>query len=375
MITKHQKKLRKNNLGSSDLPVILGMHPFERPTPFDIWGRLTGQVEDEIPQTAAMRMGSALESTVIALFSEDRPTHLKNLRRKHPTLHLACNVDAWTVEGHNPVEAKTCDHWSPTRDQWGPTDENVPEHVAIQATAHMMVAQREVCYVPALVSGAYREFLVRRNEDLIEAMLWKIEEWWENHVVKGNAPEGLPSREVGIRWIRKPGKVISLPEDYASLPGRIQQNKGEAKGYAEDAKHNERELLKVMGDAEEAHSDNLKVNVKWQERSSIDAKALARDHPEIAAKYTKKTRFPVMRISENKELPDADPGDEEHGTGGDRQCDGTDTTAGQPQDAGSPGQEDGAGSGCESVPAELDEPGGQQAGDPAVQPEFCEKLH
>lgn len=372
MITEHQKNLRKKNLGSSDLSVIFGVHPFERPTVYDIWGRLTGQVEDDVPPTPAMKLGSALESTVINLFREDHPVTLKNLRRKHAFLNLAVNVDAITIEGSNPVEAKTCDHFSPTRIDWGPTDENVPDHVALQATAHMMVMDREVCYVPSLVSGVYRLYRVNRNAELVKQIQQKLHAWWEEHIYKGNPPEGLPSRAVGLRWKREPGKVISLPSAYDNVSS-ILCDKQAATNIAKDKKLAEQEILKAMGDAEEAIVEGFRVTVRWQERRSLNTKKLTEDHPEIAKEYASVTRFPVMRIIENKEIEDASTGrndakdePQKQGSDADRERDGAQGAIGQP--SGSPAAEDGTRGGREGVPPELDGTGDEQPGHPAVQP-------
>lgn len=170
-------RARQTGIGASEAAAVLGLSPWE--SPLAVYLRKTGRSEAG-EANEAMRIGLVLESALLKLYAErvgippgEFRTQVFLRSDAHPVL-LA------TLDGigpdNRPVELK----WSGMdRGDWGPegTDE-IPEHYLIQCQQQMLVADQPEMDLAALVGPSFRVYTIRRDDDLIAAMVPRLAEFW-----------------------------------------------------------------------------------------------------------------------------------------------------------------------------------------------------
>jgi putative phage-type endonuclease len=67
MLTEAQQRVRATGVGSSDIGAVAGLSPYARP--IDVWMVKRGLAE--VPETEAMRLGTALEPVVAGLYARE----------------------------------------------------------------------------------------------------------------------------------------------------------------------------------------------------------------------------------------------------------------------------------------------------------------
>ncbi len=117
-ITEKQREQRKNYLGSSDAPAIVGVDPWK--TPADVYLSKVQNILEKEPGEAA-QIGNLCEDAILKWFRKETGFKItRNQFRVHNNGFMAAHLDA-VVSGENAiVEAKTAGIITPfDRDQWG----------------------------------------------------------------------------------------------------------------------------------------------------------------------------------------------------------------------------------------------------------------
>jgi putative phage-type endonuclease len=186
---------RRKSLGASDAAAALGLSPYR--SPLELWLVKTGRMT-EGPETMAMRMGTLLEPVLAKLYTEETGLGLVGdgfQRQVASPFHafLTATLDAVNVED-NPVEFKTVGPYS--RAELGePGTEEIPAHWMIQVHQQMYCWGARQAEVAVLVGGQeFRIYRVKRNEDLIKAMIPKLADFW-SHVETDEPPPALPPHD------------------------------------------------------------------------------------------------------------------------------------------------------------------------------------
>jgi len=296
-ITDRQRESRSKRIGSSDVPALFGCD-FRQRNAYDLYLEKTGQVEP-VAANQAMAAGNYFEDGVRAWASDELGPIVRNQYRSLPSAHLGVNIDGILKTTGEPVEVKTAGLYGPTDEPWGDygTDE-VPNRVFLQAHAHMICVSSEcdICYVPVFIGWrGFGMYQIRRNGDLVAAIIERCTNLWEKHIVPGIPPaDMIPSFDVVKRARKTPNKVIVLP---ASLRTRQEEAKA-ALAMAEQAKEQaDAAVMAALGDAEAGNWDDGQGAIThfMQSRKSVNTKQLAEDHPELAATYMRETTFRVFR--------------------------------------------------------------------------------
>lgn len=248
-LTVKQLEARKKYLGASDSPAILGLSPFA--TPGDVyWSKVA-----DVPQKEAEHLdtGNWLEGPLVEWAAEKLGVKVDYRNRTRVKDFMACNVDMKVPGQAQSIEAKVVgpDH----ADKWGEegTDQ-VPDYVQVQAQHQCHVADLELVWVPALICR-FRPvrvlYRVERHEGLIQTIVEKEREFWEQHVVPRVPPPDMlsPPIEVLRHLRREPGKVVEIADTTAIYYLSAMEK---AKEVTKDADETKRWLLEKLGDAEGA---------------------------------------------------------------------------------------------------------------------------
>ena len=258
-ITTKQLEARRDHIGASDVPAILGLSPWK--TAHDVWADKCGLLEPSEAGEAA-EAGNMFEDGVLAKAEQTLGKLIRNQYRVAPdNLPIASNLDALVVEGREGVsragenvESKTAGLFGPLVDRWGDegTDE-VPEMYIVQTQVQMLCAETDVTHLQAFLGGrGFQLYRIIRNEELIKILTDRCVTFWRS-VECQTPPDDVPmSYEVIKRIRRQPNKVITFgPSEMATvLAWRERQDAfNAAKKVAESAKE---AMLTLLGDAEAA---------------------------------------------------------------------------------------------------------------------------
>ena len=216
-ITEAQRAERKNHLGSSDIPAIMGFSRFANA--YDIWLLKTGRVQPQEKTQDYIQAGNLLERPVInwceSFLDMKIDTDEKKLERQVEGLPIVTHMDGEVLDSGEPVEVKTegVDH--PIFEPWGEagTDE-VPEYTYLQAHCHLMATDREICHVPTFLGGrGFGYFFVKRDNKIVELIKQQAIDFWENHVLKDIPPESPPSLAMAKRIRSVEGDPVTIPDE------------------------------------------------------------------------------------------------------------------------------------------------------------------
>lgn len=255
---------RRDSIGASDTPAILGMDPFR--TAGDAWAEFTGRlpvVPDDTDAVTARELGSTLTPFLVGVAARRLGRSLApEVFYQHPAAPLSCTVDAIALqEPAVLVEAKTAGLLggrSPLLDGYGheATDE-VPDSVMVQVhhafgvlDAQPNVPRVQRALVVALLGGrGIKCFDIERSDELVAAILDEETDWWGKYVVRDRCPpRDPPSLPTLKRMLRRKDALAR------SINGTFVREWQDAKAILKQAQKNEETLralvINELGDGE-----------------------------------------------------------------------------------------------------------------------------
>jgi putative phage-type endonuclease len=232
-LTDQQRAERRLGIGSSDIPTILGLSPYQDQSPVLLWLEKTGQwVPEESPDSSAMELGHLVEPVLCAHYA--RQSGLTILREgqgvesvRHPVYGWRrCNLDGRIADRSAAVEIKfvgmgMARHWDLL------ADDGIPHYVRAQVAWQMHVADLAEVHVIACVGGpaGFRGWIIPRDIALEEAIVRAAHEFHEL-VIAGIQPEldgsagvrawldeKYPPRGEDVVWVVEDQPVIQVGVD------------------------------------------------------------------------------------------------------------------------------------------------------------------
>jgi len=305
-ITEHQRLLRRDHLGSSDAPAIVGVSPWR--TPADVyWSK---KLEADREATEAMQTGNRLEPALVDYAAEQLGAKLRRnqyrVSKGGDNGVLVSNYDALLVEKAEAVEAK---YFGPDRaKECGVegTDE-MPDDVIIQVQHQMYVGELERVWVAAALAGyrlEWRMYCVLRSDPLIKVLVERELAFWWDHVSKGVPPDDEPPPlELLKAMHREPGTVVELAGDAAAFCWDRRQTAAERRKACDEVYDRDTaELLQLLGDAEGGRLPDGRLLTYLGQRAAprVDLKRLQREKPDVWKEYVTETSCRVLRMKEPK---------------------------------------------------------------------------
>jgi putative phage-type endonuclease len=281
-------KARKQGIGSSDVPAILGLNPYK--SPLDVYNEKISEEIIETPENDAMHFGNVLEQVVADEFT--RRTQRKVIRdnkiRIHPIKQfMLCNLDRIILpsngEGRGVLECKTASSYA--RKAWG--DTQIPLSYFAQVQHQLNVTGLQWGILALLVDGrTFESFDIALNPEYL-AMQDKIltDFWFDNVLGKMPPPPTVADLEVLQSAV---GSVIEADESVLSDVDLLAEKRAQAKALdAEVTEVEERVKLYVGIHEGLAHSGRILATWKSSRPSvTIDVKRLREEDPQLAEKYS-----------------------------------------------------------------------------------------
>ncbi|GAB3340296.1 YqaJ viral recombinase family protein [Marilutibacter aestuarii] len=285
-------EVRKKGIGSSDAAAAVGLCPYK--SQLELWMEKTGRTvrQEEPGQDSPMYWGTLLEPYVATAYTERTGHKVRRLNAvlQHPTYsYMLANIDREVV-GSKDVQILECK----TAGEFGSRlwRDGVPEYVQLQVQHQLAVTGKQAADVAVLLCGQKLELhRIERDEDLIGRLIVLEARFWE-HVTQ-DVPPSADGSESAARALRNlyPGTdtTIDLTED-RQLCSDFQSLVALRDEIAEKDKQAEclrQRLQEAMGDASRALFLGGEITFRRSKDStSVDAKRLAQEHPELVAQYT-----------------------------------------------------------------------------------------
>lgn len=291
---------RKKGIGGSDASAILGFNPWK--SAFELYIDKTSDQVEEI-DNEAIHWGNVLEDVVAEEFTRrtGKKVRRRNQTFRHPEYDfMHANIDRDVVGERALLECKTTNAFN--ADQW--EGEHVPPAYICQLQHYMAVLDYEKAYIAVLIGGqkfVWKE--VERDDEFIELMIEQEKHFWNEHVLKEVPPEIDGSKSaselLNKMYPEDNGEMVMLQSDDAEmLIEAIESIKSDVKEKQKLQKEYENKLKLMIGEAETGVTPRFEVKHKAYERNLLDTKALRKELPDIAEKYTKTSSYRRLTIKQ-----------------------------------------------------------------------------
>jgi len=299
---------RKQFLGGSDAPVVMGVSPWR--TRYQLWLEKIGTHAPEIsPERQKLfDRGKRLEPVVLDMLTDEMPhlilsPHARNLRHQDAEYgFLTCEVDAEAYAAHadeiSNVEVKTV-HPARAADWGTPGSDEIPLHYAAQVMHGLMITQRRQAIVAALIGGDdLRIYSVVRDDDLIASLRGMEVDFWLQNVLEGVAPEPINAADLKIKYPKEYGNQIEGSADVIRLVSELAEMKKSEKALAELIENTETSIKSFMGDAAILMRGPDRIATwKNQERRTFDQREFGVRFPKLLEEFKRASEIRVFRLA------------------------------------------------------------------------------
>ena len=285
--------VRQGGIGSSDAAAAVGLCPYK--SPLELWMEKTGRTPTEtIPpgMDDARFWGTLLEPYVAVAYTQQSGRKVRKINAvlQHPTFpYMLANIDREVV-GDPEVQLLECK----TAGEWGMKlwQDGVPEHVQLQVQHQLAVTNKQAADVAVLLCGQRLEIhRIERDEDVISRLVVLEARFWK-YVETDIAPpaDGSESAGKALRQMYPGGgNTLDFCEDrtLSDAFAQLVQIREQLETHGQQAELLKQTLQQAMGDAARAVFATGEVTFKRsQDGTSLDAKRLALDYPELVTRYT-----------------------------------------------------------------------------------------
>ncbi len=302
MITPEQRQRRQKHLGSSDLPIIMGLYPYAT-TPNDVyWSKVAPLPEDDGPDY--LTVGNYMEKVLIQFAADElRQGVIQDTYHVADNPLFAANLDGLLADRSAAVECKYCN----AEFAQGYGDEGsdqVPDHVLIQCQHQMYCAGLNRVYVAVAMAGyslSLRLFHVDRDPEIIQMIVDFGSKWWEDHVVAQVPPDEVTPMYVLNARKRVPLGAVDLEADLIELIDQFEALKAQGKDTESQAEQLKARIIDALGDAEIGHlPDGRMLTYQQYSRGGFDKKRFEREHPQLATQYATRSFYRTLYVKTAK---------------------------------------------------------------------------
>lgn len=238
---------RRSKIGASEAGAILNLNPYS--TPYDVWlSKQEGYISKD---NYAMKRGRDLEDEALRTF-ENETGYLMSPKViiSGQTSYLMASLDGYEIDGKCAVEIKCGGEKLHLQSIHG----EIPKYYITQMQHQMYVAELDeifyCSYRPEHVANPLYIEIIKRDEEFIETMLKKEEDFYFDHMITKIPPKNTKSEpkkidsEVWRNLTNEYVKLDQIEKDSSKRKDEIKELLLEISG-AENAKGNGIILTKV----------------------------------------------------------------------------------------------------------------------------------
>lgn len=282
---------RTKGVGGSDVAAIMGLSPWR--TPMQVWAEKTGRAEPEdLSGKPYVTFGVTMEPVIGKWYADHHP------ERKVRRVNAICQSIArpW-AQASLDYEVRDGNRWgvleiktARTASDW---QSGVPAYYLTQVTHYLSVTGRPFADVAVFFRDTceYATYRIERDEEDVSAVDQAVDTFWHDYVEAGVMPVlagtsgeaatltsmyGLPDGEIG--YTLDP-EVVQAISDYQEAAAREKEAR-EVKTAAST------KLAAQIGNRKGLETDVARVTWVRSERTTLDAKRLQAEQPDIFAEYS-----------------------------------------------------------------------------------------
>lgn len=306
---------RKSGIGGSDVAAILGLSKYK--SPYQLWLDKTNRAESQDSESEPAYWGNQLEDIVAKEYAKRNgvkiqrvnatirnPEHdwmLANIDRAivNPDISGNVRIKEGKLTTDRILECKTANQY--LAKLWGDEQtESIPDYYLTQCQWYLGNTGASICGLGVLIGGQkFRSYQIAYDEELFEMLKAECSNFWHEHVLADVPPAPTTFDDVLHRW------STHNPDQAVIADPQLFQDVAEYKELNSNIKDAGKELdalkLKIctrMEDAELIIAEEKRLaTFKYQERTTLDSKALKAAHPEIYEQFAKTSSTRVLRIA------------------------------------------------------------------------------
>jgi len=178
--TKEWLETRKNYIGASDAPIIMGVSPYKRSdgrpkTPYILWMEKLDMLPRD-QENHAMRYGKEMEQPAREAYEKMVNDFVSPKVCFHKSInYLMASLDGLSIDGKLAVEIKNAN----AEDHSLAENKKIPEKYYPQVQQQMACADLDGMHYFSFHKGKGVIVEVKRNDDYLEEMYSKEKEFWE----------------------------------------------------------------------------------------------------------------------------------------------------------------------------------------------------
>lgn len=288
-LTPEQLEARKNGIGGSDAPIVCGLSPYK--TPYQLWLEKAGQEEPEdISGKEIVHFGNVLENVV----AEEYVRRSGNkVRRVNKTLYhpehkfMLAHIDRDIVALDGVLECKTTNAFR--RKAWGEEGtDDLPLDYLCQGQHILSVTGKAFIDFAVLIGGnEYRGYKAIRDEDAIEAIIFKEKQFWEC-VENKTPPPPVNLEDIKAMYAEDRGTPIEATAEILVFMAEYQRLQADEQSIKADLDDVKLKIQEYMGDNAILTSGGREI-ATWKTSTSnrFDTKRFKKENPDVAKQYTK----------------------------------------------------------------------------------------
>lgn len=323
---------RSKGIGGSDVATVLGLNPYK--TPLSLWEEKTGKTKGS-PAGEAAYWGTTLEDVVAKEFSKRTGMKIQRVN-----FLLSTGEDGWmrgnidraivneqiakTVRVNKPAKAAEAGRLLSTNiglecktansfmvDQWGDsqeaeilngkvvTDHKIPLYYETQIQWYMAITGIETFYVAVLIGGQdFRMYEVKRDEDVINAIVSRCRDFWENNVLKNVPPAPINVDDIKKLYAKDSGEMTEATNEEATDIGELRNLKEQIKALKEQEEAVASRLIMAIGEKTGLTLDGKKaVTYKAMSTTRFSSTDFKKSHPDLYQAFAKTTSTRVLRLA------------------------------------------------------------------------------
>lgn len=211
---------RRQGIGGSDVPLLLGVANPAHGSEFDLWQEKTGRNGHDNGPTQAMIRGTWLEPHLAEHFTEATGTRCREfgLIRNDADPILQYSPDRFSADG-GVVEIKSIGEFAKVRHEW--RGGGVSKAAYAQGQFGLLVTGRYPLWLvayeidqPPMIRGPFAP-----DHDLHDRMRRIARQWWDRYVLTDSPPPvdlgKVTDEEIAARWPNNVGEAI--PAEFPAL--------------------------------------------------------------------------------------------------------------------------------------------------------------
>lgn len=303
-LTAEQLAIRKNGIGGSDAPVVVGVSPYK--TPLQLWLEKRGDAVDQ-EETEVMFWGTRLEDTIAEVYAEKTGHQIRRqptrFSKEHP--FMLVNMDRQIINhprGPGYLEVKNFGQWSAGHIQ---SEDDIQDYVKIQLQ-HGLAVTGYQWGAYAILIGGQRLFIGQadRDQEVIDFLIEAESSFWRM-VQEGIQPEVdgsprtakflanlYPETDGEILTVEDP-RITNLARDLVQIKDKLKtvEEEKEALGNFFKLYMQDSQILKIpgWGGVEWAYQ-------KEKTKRVFDEAAFQAAHPSLYKKFSKRIALKGNRV-------------------------------------------------------------------------------